>query len=129
VEAAAGTPDFGSFDSWRSVVGGILNACGITGFLHNLEDARREADQESAVIRDFLVAWRTERGPGPVTATHLLVIGKRFFELPKSVHPASIRLGLILSKYENQVHDGWRIQRLPPSKGKTQWQLQAVLVP
>jgi len=129
LQPATNTPDFGSFDSWRSVVGGILNACGIAGFLLNLEDARREADQESAVIRAFLEAWRTERGPGPVTATDLLVIGQRFFELPKSVHPASIRLGLILSKYENQVHDGWRIQRLPPSKGKTQWQLQVVSLP
>jgi hypothetical protein len=126
---AASTPDFGSFDSWRSVVGGILNACGITGFLLNLEDARREADQESEVIRAFLEAWRTERGLGPVTATDLLVIGQRCFELPTSGHSASIRLGLLLSKYENQVHDGWRIMRMPPSKGKTQWQLQAVLVP
>jgi hypothetical protein len=126
---ADATPDFGSFDSWRGVVGGILNAVGIPGFLANLEDARREADQESTIVRTFMEAWRTELASGPVSASDLLTVGRRFFELPAAIHPAAIRLGLILSKYENQVHDGRRIQRLPSSKGKTQWQLQAVPAP
>jgi hypothetical protein len=125
----AGTPEFGSFESWRNVVGGILNTAGIAGFLLNLDDARRDADQESAVMRGFMEAWRAGPGPGPVFATDLLTISRNFFELPAAVHSASIRLGIILSKYESQVHDGWRIQRLPQSQGKTPWQLQAVPAP
>jgi hypothetical protein len=66
------------------------------------------------------------RRPGPVFATDLLTIGRNIFELPGSPKAASIRLGIILSKYESQVHDGWRVQRLPQSQGKTPWQLKAV---
>jgi hypothetical protein len=121
------TPGFGSFNSWREVVGGIMNTAGIPGFLLNLEAARQEADQESADIRAFMEMWQAEVGPGPVSATDLLPIGRRFFELPGSEHPATIRLGLVLSKYESQVHGGLRIQRMAQSRGKTQWVLQSVL--
>jgi hypothetical protein len=110
-------------------VGGFLAVAGIPDFLLNLDDAQRQADQESAVIRGFLEAWRTGLRPGPVFTTVLLPIARHYFELPALDLPASIRLGQILSKYENQIYDGWRIQRLPLSKGKTPWQLQSFPAP
>jgi hypothetical protein len=120
---ADGTPEFGSFESWRDVAGGILNNAGVSGFLLNLNEAREQADQESATLRSFIEAWRADFGLQAVCTTDLLPIARRLFELPESERSAAIRLGLILSKFENQIHGGWRIQRLPPAQGKTRWQL------
>jgi putative DNA primase/helicase len=123
----AGTPEFASFESWRKVVGGILHTAGIPGFLDNLQDARRQADEESEDIRGFLCEWEARIGSRPVFASDLVLIGQDFFQLQKDPKPAAIQLGKnILAKYQNQVHDGRRIHRLPESKGKTQWQLQIV---
>jgi putative DNA primase/helicase len=122
---ADGTPGFGSFDSWREVVGGILNAAGVNGFLLNLEEARAEADQESATIRAFIAAWRTEFGSEPVSAAELLKICRGLLDLPESDHAASIRVGLFLTKYQGQIHDGSRIERQSAAQGRTQWRLRA----
>jgi len=118
------TPSFGSFDSWRDVVGGILETAGVEGFLLNLEDARQQADQESGDLRAFLEAWQLEFGVESLFATDLLRVARQFFELQGPAQAASIRLGLILKKYENQTLGGLRIQRLPTSHGKTPWRLQ-----
>jgi putative DNA primase/helicase len=123
---AAATPEFGSFSAWREVAGGILNTAGISGFLLNLEEAQREADQDSATLRAFMEAWREEHGPAPVFSTELLPIARRFFELPPEDLPASIRLGLILSKAENQTHGDLQIRSGSESKGKTPWRLQSI---
>jgi hypothetical protein len=122
---AGGTPDFGTFDSWRRVVGGIMNVAGSSSFLLNLEEARHQADRESAEVRAFVEAWHTELGAGPVCTTDLLPIARNVFELPADGHSAKIRLGIILSNHENQIHGGWRIQRSAQSYGKTQWRLQS----
>jgi putative DNA primase/helicase len=122
-------PEFGSFERWREVLGGILTVAGIPGFLANLEDARREADQESQAIRGFIEGWRAAFGTKPVFAADLVTGGRHFFELHIDPLRAAIQLGKILGKYESQIHDGYRIQRGPLSKGKTQWQLQVVPVP
>ncbi len=119
------TPGFGSFDSWREVVGGILNAAGVHGFLLNLEEAREEADQESATIPAFIAAWRTKFGAEQVSAADLLKISRGLLDLPESDHAASIRVGLFLTKYQGQFHDGCRIERQSAAQGKTQWRLRA----
>jgi hypothetical protein len=93
-------------------------------FLRNLKDAQREADRESATVRAFVDAWQTERGPGPVYTTDLLPIARNLVKLPVDEHAASIALGVFISKYENQVHSGYRIHRWTPSRGKTRWGLQ-----
>jgi hypothetical protein len=88
---AAGTPAFPSFESWRNVVGGILHTAGISGFLDNLRDAQREADEESEDIRGFFCGWEAKVGLGAVFATDLVPIGQDFFPLQKDVKTAAIQ--------------------------------------
>jgi hypothetical protein len=126
---ATGTPEFASFESWRAVLGGILNAAGIPGFLLNLKEARRESDQESADVRLFIEAWHAEFGTKSVYTTDLLPIARGFFELPQDDRAASIRLGKSLGKYEKQIHGKWSIARLSQSYGKTKWRLQEAPAP
>lgn len=123
---AEGTPQFPSFEAWRRVAGGILHAAGISGFLLNLEGARKEADEESQMLRAFLDTWASQFGLKPVFTSDLLSIARQLYELPGTDHGAAVQLGLILSKHENQTHGGRRIHRLPASEGKTRWQLQEV---
>lgn len=122
-----GVPKFHSFESWRTIVGGILHVAEITGFLANCEDVRRESDEESANIQNFVSMWKARRGLTPAYTSDLVGIGREFFELSVDPHSAAIQLGNRLMQHRDQVYDGLRIRRLSvPSKGKTQWQLEAV---
>ncbi|MCL4796479.1 MAG: hypothetical protein KJZ84_18085 [Bryobacteraceae bacterium] len=46
----------GSFESWCHVVGGMLEAAGVEGFLGNIDEMFREADAESLQWEAFLLA-------------------------------------------------------------------------
>ena len=58
----------GSFERWADVIGGVLAAADVHGFLQNLDDARLSMDSEEHETRDFLRAWRTSMGDSPVTS-------------------------------------------------------------
>ena len=59
---AAGRPAYsgkplGSFESWTKTMGGILETCGIPGFLANRDDLFDKADPERDDWTKFLRAW------------------------------------------------------------------------
>ena len=71
----AGKPEWsgrplGSYEKWSKVVGGILEFCGCTQFLKNLEDLYEQSDDEPAqwsefigdIFEGFLEEENTERG-------------------------------------------------------------------
>ena len=68
---ASGTPQLGMFESWSQVLGGILAAAEISGFLGNLEDFYATTDAEGAEIRAFLAAWWDKHRDADVTAAQL----------------------------------------------------------
>jgi len=49
-----GIPQMGSFEKWRSVIGGILLTAGIEGFLGNLEQFRERSDILTSQWNSFL---------------------------------------------------------------------------
>ena len=59
-----GTP-FGSFENWSEVVGGILQAAGMPGFLENRSRADDSANREIDTLAAFYQAWRTAFGDAP----------------------------------------------------------------
>jgi len=57
-----GRPDFtgrvlGGYESWSRVVGGILEAAGIEGFLGNLLEFRQSSDPEREAWKTFIRTW------------------------------------------------------------------------
>lgn len=52
-----GTSAFGTFEDWRLVLGGILRAAGISGFLGNLEEFYNASNDESQALNVFVDAW------------------------------------------------------------------------
>jgi hypothetical protein len=63
----AGERVLGMFESWARVIGGILHAAGVSGFLSGLEEFYDEVDVEGDAIRWLLHSWVEKHGSKPVT--------------------------------------------------------------
>ncbi len=65
------TPRLGKFEDWCRVVGGILEAAGVEGFLGNLDELYSNVDAEAGEWEAFLAAWfdaygNAERSPAEI---------------------------------------------------------------
>ncbi|MBN2192834.1 MAG: hypothetical protein JW751_08440, partial [Polyangiaceae bacterium] len=61
-----GKERLGSFESWAEVMGSILNAAGVEGFLGNLDSLHEAADEEGSLWRDFVAVWWMTHQDRPV---------------------------------------------------------------
>lgn len=68
----AGKERLGSFESWAEVLGGILDAAGVEGFLGNLDSLHDAADEEGSLWRDFVAVWWMTHQDRPVCVADLL---------------------------------------------------------
>lgn len=64
-KAAEGTPAMGGYRPWVELVGGILEHCGVTGFLANSDEFHSTADREAQGWEAFLTAWHSAWGNEP----------------------------------------------------------------
>lgn len=62
----------GSYEVWSSLVGGVLEAAGINGFLANREQLYRRMDGETEEWRAFVRCWWDAFGERPVRCADLL---------------------------------------------------------
>jgi hypothetical protein len=62
----------GSFESWSQVLGGILEAAGIEGFMANRDELYKRADTETEEWRAFIEAWWDLHGEEPVRTADLV---------------------------------------------------------
>ena len=53
----AGTATLGSFETWATTMGGILDVAGVPGFLGNAHALYAQADEEVQMWRAFVLAW------------------------------------------------------------------------
>jgi hypothetical protein len=60
------TPCLGKFEAWCRVIGGVLEAAGINGFLANLDDLYASVDGEATEWEAFLTAWYATYNAGAV---------------------------------------------------------------
>lgn len=127
-------PVFGGFQEWVQVVGGVLNFCGVKGFLDNLIKNLRDDDSEE--WEEFLSVWLDEHQvsehgrPIPITVNQLIetIFDKKTFGRLRNALPLGLadyldsptrgfrrRVGLAL-KAKEQVRFGDRalyLQREP----------------
>jgi hypothetical protein len=61
-----------SFEGWHGIVGGVLEAAGVLGFLAGDSEAEAEFDDEGREFRDFLDVWFERFGSRPVRPVQLL---------------------------------------------------------
>ncbi len=125
----------GSFESWSAVVGGVLKAAGIAGFLENREALYQRTDAVTEEWRQFTRAWWARHATDAVKATDLFDLAQTLlpsvFETARdgaSERSLKTRLGKALAERRDQrlgdlfvryagqdSHNGGLLWRLEPA--------------
>jgi hypothetical protein len=129
----------GGYEAWSRTVGGILEYCGMTDFLSNLENLYEQADDEPTQWQSFFIAVSEIFEKDTFFSTKTLMERITSDNMLKSVLPEklgdvgdrgfSTRLGLALRKRRDQVYetDGGfvRLEGTKPDirRQKPQWKL------
>jgi hypothetical protein len=104
----------GSFESWSEVMGGILAAAGVPGFLGNLDALHDLADEEGALWRELVDAWWWTHQDRPVRVAELVDLCRTGDLLAPVLgdgteRSQAIRLGNALKAARDRVHGEHRI--------------------
>jgi len=125
----AGSKSLGSFESWASSMGGILEVAGYEGFLENLDEWERSgADPDTLGWRSFVTSWNRRFGTTEVKATDLLVaydnVDNDFLNLGDgSDRSRGTRLGKALSGKRDAVVGTFKVVFAGESSGSNRWRL------
>ena len=125
----ATVPILGSFENWAYLVGGVLAACGIEGFLQNRERLYEEMDQQHAGWPEFLRALHA-RQKGPFT-TRVLSDKLQSDEELRAAAPESLEnftpraLSEALRRRAGMrfAPDGLRVERVRRGREGVLWQV------
>jgi hypothetical protein len=116
----------GSFEGWASVIGGVLDAAGIPGFLDNLDELYEGADVEGRMWNEFVEAWWAEFKEQPKRPSELNSLCDRH-EVMLLVRgdaggkSQETKLGLALDRARDRTFGSYRIQLVSnkgPKKGR-----------
>jgi hypothetical protein len=113
----AGSRSLGSFESWASVVGGILEATGATDaaeFLANRDDFQRDSDPSADEWRQFIGIWWPACGAQSTAVSTLLDLANQHQALTSVLgggqHASQLaRLGRALKLIHERVFDGLQV--------------------
>lgn len=72
-----GTNTLGSYEEWSRVIGGILAAAGIDGFLNDVLEVYETSDAEGAEWREFTAAWYQDFGSSVSHSRELFALCQR----------------------------------------------------
>jgi hypothetical protein len=112
----------GSFESWSFVIGGVLEAAGIDGFLGNREELYKRVDTETEEWRAFTLAWWEEHGDAPVGTADLVPLVERGLlpsllkTLRQDAGPRALstRLGRALAEHRDRRYGQYFLRDLGP---------------
>jgi hypothetical protein len=126
----------GMFEDWARVMGGILDAAGISGFLDNVEELYDQADAEGAQWREFVARWWQKFGEESVGVADLSLLHAGVFGLmPPSTSREQLsfhtRLGMELREQRDRRYqieiDGdtltLKIEHCGSYQGANRWRL------
>ena len=115
-------PRLGTFEAYRLVMGGTLEAAGLPGFLTNRDELRLHADPDTQRWRDFVERWANQFGSELVETTDLepLAIEAGFKFKPGKSGKITTARGTRLGGKRQSVFGVWRIEK----QGR-QWSLSA----
>jgi hypothetical protein len=127
----AGRPEgkktLGKFESWATVIGGILQVAKVPGFLERLEEFRTRADTETAKVRDFIEAWAAKFGCREVRVSDLMPLAAPLDLGDGNPLSQSTRLGKLLAERQGQQLRGWRVEKRRMVSGHQQWRLWQIV--
>jgi putative DNA primase/helicase len=121
-----GLRPLGSYEQWSTVIGGILSAAKVPGFLSNLEEFYELADHEGAVLRAFVGLWLERYQSQEVGAADLLPLAKEIEGLElRGKDDGGLRrsLGKLLMKQRDRVIGSSRICLAGTEHRASRWKL------
>jgi len=127
---ASDAPDF-RFSEWRNVVGGILEAAGIEGFLGHRERIMRGANRERGEWKAFVRVWQDKHGTSPVKATELVKIcaNRKLLETVTGLGSRDkkrSKLGRELSDRDERIYAGYQIHVDRESYNTNRYRLEPI---
>lgn len=104
----------GSFEKWSRIIGGILEASGITGFLEDRDTMSAEVDEDTTGWTLFVRAWFEKHAGKPVRVMDLVpliedTIDSEFSTVPDQDRALETRLGILLKVRRGRVFAGHKI--------------------
>ncbi len=122
---------FGSYETWAHMMGGILDAAEIPGFLENRTAGRSRTDESSNEWAFFVEVWWKEFRGQPVTAGKLVALASShelMVEMRSSYdsHKATTVMGKALSKMRDRIFGQFAIRKaeFSGSRRHNEWCLQ-----
>lgn len=121
----------GGYENWAGVMGGILGACGIPGWLANLAKLREHADADTAAWGAFYGRWWGLMGDLNTQAKDVYeafceddalvgMLGDR------SDHAKKIAFGRLLTKRVGVVANGYRVEKVTGRAGVSAFRLSSM---
>jgi primase/DNA polymerase family protein/DNA primase RepB-like protein len=122
----------GAFESWSTIVGGIVEFAGYPHFLGNALEFYEAADSEGQIWRLFVSSWWDTYRDRTVSAKDLfdIAVGLDGFSFGRASSEQGQRtvLGHSLKKHRDQIVGDFRIELAGTYGSGAQWRLQPVAV-
>ncbi len=123
------TATLGSYEQWATVMSTILNGCGITDFLGNLQELYDRADVERAAWRGLVTDWWTAYGGAEVGVAQIYSLLNEDTDIPvrgKDDLARKASFGKLLNKKADNVFIGYQIVDCGTVNRAKQWKLVQV---
>ncbi len=123
-------PTLGMYEKWSEVMGGILEAAGIGGFLGNLDELYESSDQEGNTLSGFVESWWETYDTTAVSASELYTLAygpdvKVNLELRSATEQGrKVQLGRILQKMKDCTFGDYKVLRDSSRHGSTYYRLE-----
>jgi hypothetical protein len=98
-----------SYETWSSIVGGILQAAQIPGFLLNRPKMMAELDSEGSEMRELLVVWIARYANQAISTGDLFTLAKENSLFAWYKPEETRKFGKTLARYKNRVFGNVRI--------------------
>jgi hypothetical protein len=117
-----GDQSIGSYESWSEVIGGIMKAAGIKGFLANRLEVYQQAQSESGAFHVLVDLWWQQYRDQRVDVGKLFDLAKNHRLLTelragRTDQGARVVLGRILADLRDRIIGGYRIRQLGVGHG------------
>jgi hypothetical protein len=127
----------GSFERWAQVIGGIMQAADISGFLQGRDALRADADEETAQWKDFVGAWHRTHGDKSLSTAELFDLAKTHLDGvlgDGDERSQRTRLGKVLRKHRGRVFSRYKITATDKvidqnSRSRNGWMLTQAMPP
>jgi hypothetical protein len=117
-----GDQSIGSYESWSEVIGGIMKAAGIEGFLANRLEVYQQAQSESGAFNILVELWWAQYRDQRVDVSMLFELAKNHRLLTelragRTDQGARVVLGRTLADLRDRIIGGYRIRQLGVGHG------------